>query len=775
MNNKEVSKVSILVKEEAMSWQMEGDGFMKYKKLREELIDFYWNKVNLMAKDFCEKCTQVLEESYDDGMTSYQAKALQYLTIADMCQPVLFQNIPFYYELGTMANICDGAGEFRDGHVHAGGWLYRKNKHMFIDQDPEAYERLCAHKSELLYLIGPYCDPRQHFIFYCRPVYKHGLKGIYDRVQELLDKATNVEEKDFLNGVCAGLLAMKKIAEKFSAVAEEKWERAESEEERKHWKLIQDTAKRVPWNRPETFYEALNCCAFFRTVVGSLEGVGPNTFGRVDVDLYPFYEKDLTENRITKEEAYELIAKFLIVWDCHYDHDMKMEFYADHELENTYVLGGCDAEGRPVYNDLTEMFLRATSEEKIIYPKIKCRFSADSPREYLDEINRSIIAGTSTVLYQNDECCIPTLVKAGRPLEEARDYIVSGCWDMKTNGKEKPDGGAYVNLLKAFEFSIHNRIDKMERVGIAFQPIDDAKSFEEVYQITLKNIRILFEERTALTSKYGRIWSKVDPLMLISSTLENCLENKKDYTAGGAKYNDEVFLCFGLPNIVDSLIVINKLCFEEKRYTLGELLETVRNNWAGKEDMRQEALACPCWGDGSKEASLLARRFNDDVYAALEELPTRWPGKIHFGHLTYTEIKWWGEKTLATPDGRYSGSYISQGLTPSRLHEIKSVTAPINSMRILDVEKCAGNSVINIFLSPKGMTLDKAYSFLMAVARSGIQSLQLNCASKETLLDAQKHPENYPDLIVRVCGFSAKFTSLSPAWQDEVITRNFYD
>lgn len=748
---------------------------MAFEEVRKELVDFYWNKVNHMAKAFCEQCTQVLEEKYEDKMTSYEAKALQYRTIADMCRPVLFRNHPFYYELGTMANICDGAGEFRDGHVHAGGWLYRKNQHLFADQNPKAYERLCAQRSELLYLIGPYCDPRQHFIFYCRPIYTHGLKGIYERAQGLLETAETAEEKDFLSGVCEGVLAMKKIAEKFSAAADEKWKTAESEEEQKHWKVIRDTAKRVPWNPPETFYEALNCCAFFRTVVGALEGVGPNTFGRVDLDLYPFYEKDLEKGRITKEDAYELIAKFLLVWDCHYDHDMIMALYSDHEMENTYVLGGCDEEGRPVYNDLTEMFLRATREEKIIYPKIKCRFGADSPKEYLDEVNRSIIAGTSTVLYQNDECCIPALVKAGRPIEEARDYIVSGCWDMKTNGKEKPDGGAYINLLKAFEFSIHNRRDKMEKVGFEFLTIDHAESFEEVYRITMKNIRTLFEERTALTSKYGQIWSRVDPLMLISSTLEDCLENKKDYTAGGARYNDEVFLCFGLPNIVDSLIVMKRLCFEERRYTLEQLLDAVRNNWAGKEDMRQEALACPCWGDGSEESSLLARRFNDDIYAALEGLPTRWPGRIQFGHLTYTEIKWWGEQTLATPDGRYSGDYICQGLTPSRLHEIKSVTAPINSMRLVDLEKCAGNSVINIFLSPKGMSLDRAYGFLMAVAKSGIQSLQLNCASKETLLDAQKHPENYPDLIVRVCGFSAKFTSLSPEWQDEVITRNFYD
>ena len=146
---------------------------------------------------------------------------------------------------------------------------------------------------------------------------------------------------------------------------------------------------------------------------------------------------------------------------------------------------------------------------------------------------------------------------------------------------------------------------------------------------------------------------------------------------------------------------------------------------------------------------------------------------MNLGHLTYTEIRFWGERTLATPDGRHNGEYFSQGLTPSRLKKIPYVTSVINSMAALDKTELAGNTVVNIIL-PESTTLDLCEAFLRATARSAVESLQLNCVSKKTLLDAQKHPEKYPDLIVRVCGFSAKFTSLSPEWQEEVITRNFY-
>ena len=150
-------------------------------------------------------------------------------------------------------------------------------------------------------------------------------------------------------------------------------------------------------------------------------------------------------------------------------------------------------------------------------------------------------------------------------------------------------------------------------------------------------------------------------------------------------------------------------------------------------------------------------------------------GKVLMGHLTYTEIRWWGEQTRATPDGRFDGEYFSQGLTPSRLKKIPSVTSVIHSMKALDRTTMAGNNVVNIILPLSKAEPVMLDGFLRAVADTSVMSLQLNCVTKEQLLDAQKHPEKYPHLVVRVCGFSAKFTSLSPEWQQEVLSRNFYE
>ena len=311
-----------------------------------------------------------------------------------------------------------------------------KNGHMFADQDKELWELRCRQGSELLYLIcGPYCDTSQHFNYNYKPLFRGGLRSLYEKAGAMLEGADS-HQREYLEATRAGLLALKRISDKFSEEAKARLALTADEKERGLLLRIADSAAYSPWNAPRSFYEAINALAFMRTTAGLLEGVGFNTFGRVDVTLLPFYEADLASGRLTKDEAYELIALFLLTFDCHYDHDMKMVGYSDHELENTYTLGGCDSLGKPVWNDLTEMFLRAAREEKIIFPKIKCRFSADSPKEYLDAADEDVIRGTSSLLYQNDAACVPALERYGRTVEEARDYIVTGCWGMFANGCE---------------------------------------------------------------------------------------------------------------------------------------------------------------------------------------------------------------------------------------------------------------------------------------------------------------------------------------------------
>lgn len=745
-----------------------------FKKLRDELRDFYFHGDAERAKAFADKCFAIMDERVSDGMSITEQKLLQYDVIAEQFEPTLFRHTPYFYETGVLTSLSDGA-RWAKGHsfIQANGWVYNRNRHLFSEQDEALYKLKSAQVSEKLYLIcGPYNDTSQHFNFNSRPFLQAGAVGIYERAKAELANAKNDEERKFLNAVCHGMLSLRRMAERFAQKAIQMLSEEKEEAARKNLELIAKTAARIPWNAPETFYEALATLAFLRTAMGTLEGVGPNTFGRVDKDLISFYRSDIEKNIITPEEAYSLICQFLIIWDCHYDHDMLMEGYADHELENTYTLGGCDDEGVPLCNELTLMFLRATREENIIFPKIKCRFSRNSPKEYFDEMNIAIAGGTSTVLLQNDDATIPALVRAGRPIKEARDYYVAGCWGIVT-AQEKYDHASYTNLLKPFEFSLHGLCDKMQKVGIQFECFDSCESFEELYQKTLSNCDKLLSAKLDVLRRGGQIFHKVDRFPIFSSTIEDCIENHKDFTMGGARYNDDYHLMFGLPNIVDSLLAIRELVWEQKKYAFDEILTAVRANWDGYENIRLDAVRCHGWGDGSEASTALANRFNNDLFAICQKYKGTYGGKVHMGHLTYTEIRFWGEKTLATPDGRKNGEYFAQGLTPSRLKRIPYVTDVINSMAALDPSAMAAGSVVNVIL-PRGIPLEQCGAFLRAVARSAVQSLQLNCTSREELLDAQKHPEKYPNLIVRVTGFSAKFTSLSKEWQDEIISRNFY-
>ncbi len=745
-----------------------------YTNLKNELYSFYLSGDAERAKAFADKCFPIMDARFKDGMSVLEQKMLQYDVICEQFEPVLFPHSPYFYETGVLTSLSDGARNAKNhSFLQANGWVYNRN-HMIFFEDEALWQKRQAMMSEKLFLIcGPYNDVSQHVNLNSRPFLQIGASGIYEKAQNELKNAETGEEKEFLQAVCHGMKTLQRVAEKFAQKAEEMLSFQTNPECIENLKLIISTAKRVPWQPPQTFYEALATLAFLRVVTGSLEGAGPNTFGRIDKDLISFYCKDVENGILSYDKAYDLVSKFLLTWDCHYTHDMIFSGYADHELENTYTLGGVDDDGNILYNEVTEMFLRSTRENNIIFPKIKCRFSSNSPKEYLDEINKAIVNGTSTVLLQNDEASMSALRRAGRTENEVRDYMVSGCWGFASN-QEKFDHGSYVNMLKPFEFAIHRMIDKCEKTGLNLEFFDGCKTFEELYSRVVGNCEKLVDARLEITKKGGNSFHRVDQFPIFSSTFENCIENHADYTAGGAKYRDDFHLIFGLPNIVDSLLAIKTLVFDNKKYTLQQYLDAVRSNWENNEQMRLEATRCSGWGDGSNESCVLANRFNNDLYAICSKKTGTYGGKVHMGHLTYTEIRWWGETTKATPDGRRDGEYFAQGLTPSRLKKIPSVNDVIRSMASLDASTMGANSVLNVIL-PGHISLDRCEGFLRAVAKSAVQSLQLNCVSKQDLLDAQVHPEKYPNLIVRVTGFSAKFTSLTKEWQQEVLTRNFYE
>lgn len=740
---------------------------MGHDGMRRELRSFY-DALEEKAYRFNEECSAELEKRVTEELSAASAKALQYEIIAQKAEPAVFHTCPFYYETATMSPTGQGEGENSRAplaQLHPGGWLYRRNRRKFEQADSVLFRNS---RVPLYSWCGEYGDFRYHFVFNVKPVLAGGLRSLYEQAEAALRTPCTAEERDYLENTRKGLFAAKKLIEKFADAAERMLPTASDEAEHRRLERIRDCARRTPWEAPKSFFEALNAVALTRVLAGAFEGVNVTDLGRLDRILLPFYEADLRTGTLTEAEAYELITEFLLIWECHCDLDIKHE--GTHNYESmVYTLGGCDETGASVYNELTKLFLRAHREEKLIFPKRVCRYSDASPREYLEEVNSEILSGRTSMLYVNDNALIPALEKLGFPPEIARDYTLLGCWEPVLDGCTNEHCG-YVNLLKIFEYSVY-RDWKHPEIEIA--PLETAGSFEEVYEITLRNVLGVLRHKCHAAYEGRKIWPEVDPMLLISAALEDCIKNKRDYTAGGARWKVDELVCAGLVNVVNSLLAIRELCFEKEEISLPEFLRAVRNNWAGREKLRRRVLACAYWGDESEKSGALMARILRDLREGTKDYPVLYGGKVSLGYMLYLEEYGWRKDLRASPDGRLDGDYFERGLTPSILHPIESVTSVVNSMNAVNGSDIGADSVVNVTVPLKNRDAAAFEAFIRSTALSGIQALQINCVTKEELEAARKNPEEHRDVVVRVCGYSAKFVTLSDEVQDEFLARNF--
>ena len=738
---------------------------MDFTALRAELCSYYRDELDSIATENRERCWAELNRSVPEGLSAWEQKGMQYQRIPEFSRPRIFDNTFFYYEMGVVP--------IANKNYNTGTWTYERNRDQYaqVDEEIASVHRYC--RSFPLYAVcGEYGDELYHFVFAMDKVICGGVRGLYEKALAALESAAEPKLKAYYAAMCKGLLALKRMSELFAEVALEKMASAKDEQQIVRLKWIADAAIHTPWNPPRTFREGLNTIAFLQKAIPALEGGSISGMGRLDQMLYGLFQADLESGRATKEVMYEDICHFLLLWDAHWDNDWKQNDIEFNDRGFTYTLGGCDRDGRPAYNPLTMLFLKANHEMKVTYPKIKCRFDKDAPKEYFDLINRDIAVGRTTILYQNDEAFIPALLKKGIAVEDARDYSLLGCWEPVIPGATNEHCG-YINLLKILELSVFGDFNSPD-VSLKLRNFDGADSFEEVYLRLKSNISAVLSSRCAAAVKGRALWPEIDPHIVYSSALADCVENERDLTAGGARYNLDELVCAGFPNVVDSLLAIRELCFDKGAVLLDDFLQAVRCNWEGFEELRAAALRCRFFGDESPESAAIARRLNEDLYKMTEALPALWGGRVTMGYMLFMEMPLWACNMRATPDGRRSGDYFARGLTPSGLHHIESVTSAINTLDCIDSSLIAANSVLNVTVPFGKMNLDFWDSLLRTVADSSVQALQLNCATKEELEDAQLHPEKHDDLVVRVCGFSAKFVALSHATQDEFLSRNFY-
>ncbi len=703
--------------------------------------------------------------------SAIQLKAAQYEIIAENFKPVIFKNSPFYSEMGISVAESDGLP-----WLSAGGWLLRKNHHLFKDINPSEHTQYVAASKNCIHMAyGPYADLDHHCCSYSN-ILENGLSHYYELAKQERENCISTEEQEFIEAAMRGLNAVRKIACKFADAAEMALHQTNDPVQKSFLSMIAQTAKEIPWRKPGTFYEALCTIWFMHEVGGVIDGVRIYVLGHLDRMLGKFYNQDIDAGRLTYDEAYDLVCRFLCYTDCKFDSSLSVtESYNYQEMGGTLILGGCDEKGETVCNDITFMVLRAHHELKMIYPKLHCRISKDSPQEYLDAINRDFVSGRNVISFLSDDCIIPAQVKAGKRLEDARCYVAGGCWEIMLEGYEHSAGAnCKVNLARIMDMSIHNDQTVVEETGVICDKLDGTADFEEVYRIVIGNVIRIIRQMCMIMGKNGKVWPEVNPSPFFSSCLTDCLENRKDYTAGGGRYNPHGLPLAGFSILVDSLLAIRHLCFERKSYRLDELLEAVRANWEGYETLRAEALSLPHFGDNSQESNSIAARILDDIYKNTRDLENERGGPFQLGVYNYRDIIDWADMTRATPDGRRKGDYLTQGLTPSRLRQGGEITTVINSATALNLSQCPANSIITVNLPLGGVDLHILSALERAFAASGIGMLQLNCIDKAQLLDAREHPEKHQDLIIRLYGYSVRFVNLTEQMQDEFLSRTVY-
>ena len=749
-----------------------------YAALRKQLRAFYPDECHGRCKDpafdLSDKAIRADLRAYaaaHPGSDALDLRRESYRAMRRHFRPFLFSESPFYFEAGVNGGWVMGHMPAREVNRLCG--RFYREKGLVPD---EAFARQRERNRQRYSLCcGPLVDDMHHVPAF-HAVFTKGFKGVREETAAALaacPKDDPVGRKE-LETALEGLDTIHALQLKFAEAAEKRLaEGGRSGRERKWLARIAESARRCPWEPPRTFFEGLNFLWFMREIPSYVDGLASFSLGRPDAWLIDLYRKDIASGVITEVEARDLVARWLIVSDEHLDTHRTIDSYSDQEAEMPVTLGGCDVDGRPVWNELTRMFLDAHVGCDCVFPKLHVRFGVASPQEYLARIGDMVLKGHCVFAMFNDDIAIPNFTGHGLPLARARDYVCCGCWDGNVDSLTDVDAANYTSPLRVLEAMIHRDPEAERRADVRIDSIDGARSFEEVKRIFLANFMRFFRSTISDYTRYGRSAAQVFPHPAYSVCLEGCLERRRDTTDGGTRFHPRVMTLAFTANVVDSLCAIDKVCFRDRTATLPEFLDAVRTNWRGErgERLRLAALAAPYWGDNSPESNGLMRWLFESVAHDLDGLRNEHGSPFALAAWIYREYMLWGENTKATPDGRHDGDRLAQGFAPSEYRCKEGATTVINAIGTVPHELLYASNA-NLTFDKLGMTPTLFAAVFRVFAQKRAHLLQPNCNSVEELLDAQRHPERHQSLMVKVCGFSARFVSLSRRFQDEVITRH---
>ncbi|MGV8058029.1 MAG: pyruvate formate lyase family protein [Smithellaceae bacterium] len=613
-----------------------------------------------------------------------------------------------------------------------------------------------------------------------------GLKGIKAEAEEKLAELEDtfpvdfLEKKEFLDAVILTLNAAIKFARRFAEKARELAQSEKDAKRKKELLLIAESCDWVPENPARTLQEALQSFWFIHLITHQIDFINYGIGVRMDVLFNPFYIKDKQEGRIDREGAQELMECLWLKFEGlgQMYTPLLAGVYAGAQLIQSATIGGVDAEGKDVTNEMSYIVLDTVQSVRTLEGSLALRFHKDSPKEFIMKAIDVVRSGLGYPAFFNEEVLISLLVSQGMSLKDARNFTIRACVYMNIPGKSIGKIGlGYLSLPKVLWWALRQGISPKtgKLKGAPTQDPATFKSVDDVMKAYLEQLRFFNRKHIRMHNLSCAIHKEYLPRPFLSAVMNDCIEQAKDCRAFAMPGYRDFNIMLGPTNVADSLAALKKLVFEDKTMSMKEYIDIVDSNWEGKEAFRQMVLnKVPKFGNDDDYVDAIATEVQYKTKAVMEEFVDAF-GRPYSGEGSGSSSTY-GLAIMceATPDGRKnSDPFADATLSPSAGADRKGPMAVLSSAAKIDTLK-SWNQLLNQKFMPQfleGENKETFYNYLRTWHDLGISHVQFNVVDKATLLDAQVHPEKHTDLIVRIAGYSAYFADLSKGLQDNIIER----
>lgn len=626
-----------------------------------------------------------------------------------------------------------------------------------------------------------------HLIPNYKKVLQHGFRGIYGQIREM--KAGGRGDPRYLNALEISTQAPRILASRYAALLREKLREEKDPERQKELRTMLEAVQRVPWEPPATFHQAVQALWFTHMLVMAAEsypGAGLS-YGRIDQYLYPFYEKDIKEGIITREWAEEILKCFFIKHNYAYDYQGRVG--CNQGINSSFgqliTLGGTGPNGEDLTNELTLLILDVVEDLNMLEPKPNIRIHRQTPDRLMKRVVDMVAKAQGAPFLLNfDETAMNALRCEGVPEDLLWDYAPVGCLENTLQGNDRSGTvDVNLNLAKAVELALNDGRDM--RTGARLGPRTgdplSFESFDRLMEAFRRQIDYMLDRILAVASEADRIRATYEPTPYLSLLVDGCLENCRDVTAGGARYNFITVEGVGLATVIDSLAAVRELVFRRRTVSLDRLLKGLRTDFKDDEVLRQMLLnRAPKYGNNDPETDELGREVSE--YWSKKTLERRSPKtgrRYRAGYLSWNYWIAYAPLTAATPDGRRRGEPLSNGVCCVNGMDREGPTAAILSVGNVGFKYIPNGGSHTMSFNPSLLRdeehREKFAALLRTYCRKGGTALQINMIGPDTLRAAQKDPERYANLLVRVTGYNAYFVSLGRAIQDEIIKREAHE